>query len=100
MNENEVVLLKIEVEVPKEVYEIGQCVGNMLSAAGVALKDGWQPGQDIPVILTGALSGLMTAIDGCQKVIAEAKAKPFKLAQGVSIPVLDGAENLFESLKK
>lgn len=98
--ENEVVLLKVEVEVPKEIYEVGLCVSNMLQATGVALKDGWQAGQDIPVILTGALSGLMTAIEGCQKVLTEAKIVPFKFAQGITIPVLDGAEKLMIDLKK
>ncbi len=63
----------VQTEVAKEVYELGVGLDKMVGAVQHALKDGWQPGQDIPVLLTSAMTDLVPAIQGAEKIAEEAK---------------------------
>ena len=76
----EVVLIKKEVELPKELFELTDAVGDLFLEMEKALADGFQAGQDIPVLLTAAMSKAMVAADGVKKLPAEVKAKPAKVA--------------------
>ena len=93
-------LKKIEIEVPKEINEVGECLKGIMIAAGNALKDGFQPGQDIPVILASAFAGLMTAIADCQKIPEEFTTLPVAASLGVLLPVSQGIEEMIRNLKK
>lgn len=62
---------KVEVEVSKEAHELGEGIQKFVKAARQALADGWQPGQDLPVILSSALSDLAPALQGAEKIAAE-----------------------------
>jgi len=56
------------VQVPKEVDEVMVAIVNILKVTKQALADGWQPGQDLPVILTAAATNLLPAVDGMNKI--------------------------------
>lgn len=62
-----------QVKVAKEMYEVFQAVGMIVDAAKAALKDGWQPGTDIPMVLMAAMPALGTAIQGMDKIPVEMK---------------------------
>lgn len=63
--------LKIEVSCSKETYELGKGVAEFIGAIKVALADGWQLGNDMPVIVSAALATLVPAVDGVTKVKEE-----------------------------
>lgn len=65
-------LIEVKVKVPKETYELEQGIVKFVAACKAALDDGFQPGQDLPMILTAAIATLLPAIDGVQKLPEEA----------------------------
>lgn len=79
--------VKVELEVPKEIHEAGQVLGEIIIAAKEALKDGFQPGTDLPALLVAAVSKLPKAIDGIDKLPAEAVADPVGVAESLALNV-------------
>lgn len=72
---------KIEVEVSKEAYELGEGLKNFAVAIKEAMADGWQMGDDLPKIVTAAVASLLPALQGVEKMKAEAKdLEPFTTA--------------------
>lgn len=65
--------IKIECTVSKESYELAQGVVKMLSAVKGALADGWQPGQDLPVVVSAVIADLVPAVQGMDQVGVESK---------------------------
>lgn len=65
--------MKVEVEVSKEAYELGAGIAKFHAVVKTALADGWQIGQDIPPIMSSALSDLVPAMQGADQVSAESK---------------------------
>ena len=66
--------MEVQVNVAKETYELGMGVVKIIEAVQVALKDGYQPGQDLPVILMTSFGALTEAMIGYEKIAAEAKS--------------------------
>lgn len=60
--------IELTVEVPKELYELFHNVGGFAVAVKVALEDGWQLEQDVPILLTEALAKLVPAVQGIDKI--------------------------------
>jgi len=63
----------IEVQVGKETYELTSGIVGFIKGMKVALADGWQPGEDFPVILMEAVVNLIPAVQGADMVDDEAK---------------------------
>jgi hypothetical protein len=82
--------IKREIELPKEMGELGMALEKMVKASKQALADGFQAGQDIPAIAVSAFGELTQALGGLQNVSAEAKADPGKIAV-VGALVIDAA---------
>lgn len=82
--------VKVELEVAKETYEIGQAVSALLKNAKEALKDGFQPGQDLPEIITKSLNDLFVGISGIEKISGEAKEDIEKFIDGVYAGIKPG----------
>lgn len=87
--------LEIKQEVAKESYELALALANVARAVKVALADGFQAGQDLPVIITAAISELPKAIDGMDKIKLEA-AEPVLLAKSLSLPMFDLVQDLIK----
>lgn len=64
-------VIDVQTKASKEAYELGQGVFKFLSDVQKALADGWQPGQDVPLILSAALADLVPAMQGVEKLGAE-----------------------------
>jgi len=65
----------VQVEVSKEAYELGQGVAKFVTATKAALADGWQAGQDLPAVMSSAISDLIPALEGVQQIPDEAQDK-------------------------
>ena len=65
-------MVKVEVDVSKESYELMAGVAGFVGVVMQCLKDGWQPGQDLPAMLAGAMANLIPAVAGVEKLPAEA----------------------------
>lgn len=57
----------------KETYELGKGLEGVLLAVQKALKDGWQPGTDLPAIAIESLQALGPAVQGVEKIADELK---------------------------
>ena len=64
---------KVELEVSKEMYELGQGIGQVVLKVKEALEDGFQVTQDIPVIIQTAIKDLVPAMKGVDQLDDEAR---------------------------
>jgi hypothetical protein len=80
--------IQVTVEVTKEMYELGKGVAVIVDAVMAAVKDGFQPGQDLPVIAVKAF-GEMAAIEGIDKIGAEMKEDPAAFATAMGLTLSD-----------
>ena len=85
-------VVKVEIEMPKEAYELAVGLGKFGKAVKMALADGWQMGNDIPVVMTSALADLLPALQGADKIADEANLDPV----GVGAAVLEGLKPVFK----
>lgn len=84
--------VKVEIELPKEAYELAKGLGLFAAAVKKAMADGWQVGSDIPVIISSAVTDLVPALNGIDKLDDEAKADPIGLGQAV----IEGLKPVFK----
>jgi hypothetical protein len=54
--------VSVQVEVEKEVYDLLGSVARFVGAVKEALKDGFQPGSDIPAVVLAAYQDLLPAV--------------------------------------
>lgn len=78
-------LIKKEIELPKEASELADGVVNMVVVIKEALADGFQIGTDIPVIITEAITKLIPAIDGFDKLDDEMKENVYKFIMAFAV---------------
>lgn len=76
---------KIESEVPKEIYELAAGIGDMALVIKAAVADGFQVGQDVPVIIAAAIQKLIPAFDGFEKVSGEYKEASLAFAEAIAL---------------
>jgi len=86
--------IKVELNCPKEITEVGLAIKQILDTTAIAIKDGFQPGSDIPIIMSSAFGALVTAIGGIQNLPEEFSYMPVMAALGVLIPVAEGIQSL------
>jgi hypothetical protein len=80
---------KVQVDVTKEGYELMQGVAKFVGALALALKDGWQMGSDLPVVVAATLGDLVPALQGVEKLPAEAVGETGPFAMGMLVGVAD-----------
>lgn len=86
--------IKVEVEVSKEAYELGQGLAVFIKAAKQALNDGFQPGQDLPALMMSAMNDLLPAVQGLDQIEAEIKEDGQAFRQAVALG-LSGISEIF-----
>lgn len=79
-------VVKREVECAKETLELGEGLAKFVSSLQGALADGWQSGQDLPVLLSAALTDLVPAVQGVEKIKDEVK-DPQSFSNGIYVGV-------------
>lgn len=94
----EINMIKKEVELPKETYEVFKAGGQVMAAFGKALEDGWQWSDLMDVIKT-VWDDAQAAVQDVKLVDDEFRAVPFKATLATIIPILEGAEQMTNSIK-
>lgn len=64
-------LLDVNQKVSKEAYELADGVKKTILDIKKALEDGWQPGQDLPAVLSAVMVDLVPAVQGIDKMSVE-----------------------------
>lgn len=85
-------VVKEEFEVSKESRELGKGMNAFIAKTRLALADGWQPGQDLPLIMSAAIADLVPAVQGVELVAGELEEnrKAFLMAHAASgVELLD-----------
>ena len=59
------------VRISKETYELGEGISKFIAVCVKATKDGWQYGDDLPSIISSAVSDLLPSLDGVQSIASE-----------------------------
>lgn len=85
-------LLKIEVEVSKEAYEVGQAIANLIKAWRDAVADGWQASEDIPPMIGALVKDMGVAVDGMSKIPGEFKDSTAAASRAIANSVCDAIE--------
>lgn len=92
----EVELVEVKTQGTKELNDVGNALKKVQESVAQALKDGWQPGEDLPIIIMQAIPALGTAIDGLGKAGAEVQAYPVAAILGTLVPVAEGVQSLLD----
>ena len=86
---------QISLEVPKEIYEVGEAIGALLESIAAHKEGGIQAGE-IPAIISESLLGLIAALNGASEIPAEVKEAPVEAIMGALIPVAKGVQKLLK----
>ena len=78
--------IKIEVEVAKETYELGDAVASIVKSIADKKADGLSA-TEIATSLTENVGKIMTALDGSGKVKAEYAEDPEEFLNAVTLPI-------------
>lgn len=79
----------VSVEVEEKSYDVGQAVKNIVESAQQALADGFQPGQDVPAILTSSIMQLVTILQNAPAIPAESQEDLAAFIKSWSLAGLD-----------
>lgn len=74
-------LIDVTVKMPKNSYELGQHLAKFVNAVKLALKDGFQAGNDMPPLMLAAYKELVPAVDNVKGVGDDIKAEGIATAQ-------------------
>jgi hypothetical protein len=88
---------EVKVLVAKEAHELSLALVQIVKSSKLALKDGFQAGQDVPQIVMQSLPALMKGIEGIEKLPEEAKEM---LPEFVAAWMVGAIEIMQEFLKK
>jgi hypothetical protein len=78
-------MVDVSVSVPKEINELAVGLSKLVAAAKQALADGFQPTQDLPVLLVEAVRELPAMVGGLDMIDDEFKADKGKFVLALSI---------------
>lgn len=65
--------VKVELELPKEATTLAMGMATFAGVVMNALKDGFKPGDDIPVVVAAAIADLSPALTGIGQLADEIK---------------------------
>ena len=82
--------VQVQVEVSKEMHEVGKAVEEFLKAAKAAADDGWDTATDLPAVLITAASQLVVAVEGIDKLDDELREDPEAFVKAIGLPVMAG----------
>jgi hypothetical protein len=79
----------VQVEVSKEMYELGMGLASVVDAVKQATADGWQPGQDLPAIVVAAIAILPPALQGVDQIKSEIAEDKGAFIAAVALPIAE-----------
>lgn len=86
----------VSVEVSDKAYDLGQSFKKLVGAADKALEDGFQPGQDVPVIVLSAAAEVVTIVEAIKAAGGEAKEDLAAFIAALGLGVKDIAAQLLK----
>lgn len=92
--------IDVQVKVAKEAHELGVGLVAMTKAVKQALDDGWQTGEDMPAIVTAAVTQLAPAVQGLEKLDDEWREHPGEVSKAVALLASDLVDVLSQSKAK
>jgi hypothetical protein len=84
----------IEVELEDSGFEVMQGLAKIVAEVKKALKDGFQPGQDLPALVIAAVAELPGIVVHAQSVPADLAEDKVLLLKGVNLGAYDVAKAL------
>ena len=84
--------ISLQVEVSKETYELGKGIAEFVEAMKVALANGWQPMDDLPVALKATVTKLVPAIKGVDGIPQEITNDKTAFVRALALSMADIAE--------
>lgn len=78
---------EIKVMVSERGYNLGEGLKNFILAIKQSQDDGWQPGQDLPAILSAAIADLVPVLPNIQEIANEPSEDLEAFVTGLMIPV-------------
>lgn len=88
---------EVTVKVSSEAHEVAEAISGLVLSTKKALADGFQAGADMPAVLVENMAKLLKAIEGVEKLPAEAKED---VGAFVSAFTVETAKIVSELLKK
>ena len=89
-------MVKREIEETKDLKELEDMLLGLVKSCKKAVADGFQAGQDLPVIVTENLNGFMTGLSGLENLSPAYKEKLFASIRSNVNFGIDMAEALIE----
>lgn len=83
---------ELVVVVPKAAGELAEGLKNLGLSLEKALEDGWQTGQDLPVVVTAVITELLPKLQEVKKLGEEGKLDPVGVAQAFANAGMDIAK--------
>lgn len=80
--------VSVSLFVAKETYEAAKAAGAIVSKTIEVSKDGFQPGQDLPAILTTAVTEGLVGLQGADKIDNEARENPVAFASALMVGLI------------
>lgn len=88
--------VEVPVKVSKESYELGMALAKLVMDIRMSLKDGFQVGTDLPVIIASFMSKEVAAgVQGLDKIAEELKENKAAFAMALGL----AAEKIIEDMK-
>lgn len=81
--------VNVQLQLSKEAYELSKGLADLVVAIKACVADGWQPGQDIPVIISEVIGKLVPALAGTEKLPEEFKVDPYASSLAIAIPLIE-----------
>ena len=78
---------EISVKVSEKGYALGEGLKKLIEAIKISQDDGFQAGQDLPVILTAATAELVPVLPNIQDIAKEPEEDLEAFVTGLMIPV-------------
>ncbi len=76
-------------EVESSGYEVLQHLAKLTAVVKQALKDGFQPGQDLPALVVAAVAEFPAIVAAASTVAADAAEDKLALVKGANLGVYD-----------
>lgn len=74
---------ELKITVPKASAALAGHIEKLIDVAGEALKDGFQPGQDLPPVVQALFAEIVPALGDLGKVLSETKEDGLGVAQAL-----------------
>lgn len=89
-------LQKVEIEVSKEMYELGKGLTDFVAAVKKELDDngGWDAADDLPGVISAAVMSLLPAMEGVSNISLELEEDKAAFARAVLVS-LSGIADVF-----